>query len=54
MINMFFLIIIDTKLNNRSINLPNFKYRYYLIFFLGPIGTSTAFPILGVIKRLFI
>jgi hypothetical protein len=53
LINMVFLIIININLNNKSINLPNFKYKYFLIILLGPIGTSTAFPVMGVLKRIF-
>ena len=54
LINIVLLIIIKIKLDHLLINLPDFKYRYFLILLLGPIGTSTAFPILGVLKRIFI
>ena len=54
LINMMLLMIVKIKLNDLLINLPNFRYRYFLILLLGPIGTSTAFPILGVIKKLII
>lgn len=48
------ILLIDYKLNNTSLKIPKIKYKYYLIMFLGPIGTSAAFPILGVIKRIIL
>lgn len=54
LILMVLILIINSKINDTFLKLPKIKYWYFLVLFLGPIGTSAAFPILGVIKRLLL
>jgi len=54
LILMVLIFLINSKTKKTSLNFPKIKFRYFLIMFLGPIGTSAAFPILGVIKRIIL